>query len=56
MLERWGSEPSPLVGEVTHAVYEMQLDNGGRTLEEAKHAARELLSKAGEESGTGGSQ
>ena len=41
--------PSPLVGEVTRAVYEMQLDNRVRTLEEAKAAARELLPKSVEE-------
>ena len=35
--------PSPLVGEIQRAVYEMQLDNRVRTLEEAKAAARELL-------------
>jgi tRNA nucleotidyltransferase (CCA-adding enzyme) len=55
-LLEMGVEPSPLVGEVTRAVYEMQLDNRVRTLEEAKRAARELLSKSGEESGTGGSR
>ncbi|HKG15494.1 MAG TPA: HD domain-containing protein [Pyrinomonadaceae bacterium] len=55
-LLEMGLEPSPLVGEVTRAVYEMQLDNRVRTLEEAKRAARELLSKAGEEAGAGGPQ
>jgi tRNA nucleotidyltransferase (CCA-adding enzyme) len=53
-LLEMGLEPSPLVGEVTRAVYEMQLDNRVRTLEEAKRAARELLSKAGKESGADG--
>jgi hypothetical protein len=38
-----GLETSPLVGEVTRAVYEMQLDNRVRTLEEAKDAARAIL-------------
>jgi tRNA nucleotidyltransferase (CCA-adding enzyme) len=44
-LLEMGLEPSPRVGEVTRAVYEMQLDNRVRTLEEAKAAARELLSE-----------
>jgi tRNA nucleotidyltransferase (CCA-adding enzyme) len=35
--------PSPLVGEITRAIYEMQLDGRVRTLEEAKEAARVLL-------------
>jgi tRNA nucleotidyltransferase (CCA-adding enzyme) len=38
-----GLKPSPLVGQVTRAVYEMQLDNRVRTLEEAKDEARRLL-------------
>ena len=38
-----GLEPSPRVGEVTRAVYEMQLDGRVRTLEEAQAAARELI-------------
>jgi tRNA nucleotidyltransferase (CCA-adding enzyme) len=42
-LLEMGLKPSPHVGEVTRAVYEMQLDNRVRTLEEAKEAARELL-------------
>jgi tRNA nucleotidyltransferase (CCA-adding enzyme) len=41
-----GLKPSPLVGEVQRAVYEMQLDNRVRTLEEAKEAARELLNES----------
>ena len=44
-LLEMGLEPSPRVGEVTRAVYEMQLDNRVRTLEEAKAVARELLSE-----------
>jgi tRNA nucleotidyltransferase (CCA-adding enzyme) len=44
-LLEMGLEPSPLVGEVTRAVYEMQLDNRVRTLEEAKDAARSILEK-----------
>jgi tRNA nucleotidyltransferase (CCA-adding enzyme) len=35
--------PSPLVGEIARAVYEMQLDGRVRTLEEAREAARALL-------------
>ncbi len=48
-LLEMGLKPSPLVGEVTRAVYEMQLDNRVRTLEEAKAAARALLAAAREE-------
>jgi tRNA nucleotidyltransferase (CCA-adding enzyme) len=55
-LLEMGLKPSPLVGEVTRAVYEMQLDNRVLTLEDALAAARELLSKAGEESGAVGGQ
>ena len=36
-------EPGPRVGEITKTIYEMQLDNKVRTVEEAKEAARELL-------------
>ena len=46
-LLEMGLKPSPLVGEVQRAVYEMQLDNRVRTLEEAKEAARSLLEEAG---------
>jgi tRNA nucleotidyltransferase (CCA-adding enzyme) len=42
-LLEMGLKPSPRVGEVTRAVYEMQLDNRVRTLEEAKAAARAML-------------
>ncbi|MET0645506.1 MAG: HD domain-containing protein [Pyrinomonadaceae bacterium] len=38
-----GLKPSPLVGHIQRAVYEMQLDNRVRTLEEARDAARRLL-------------
>jgi hypothetical protein len=38
-----GLTPSPRIGEITRAVYEMQLDGRARTLEEAKEAARALL-------------
>jgi tRNA nucleotidyltransferase (CCA-adding enzyme) len=42
-LLEMGLKPSPLVGEVQRAVYELQLDNRVRTLEEAKEAARGLI-------------
>ncbi len=38
-----GLKPSPRMGEITRAVYEMQLDGRVRNLEEAKAAARQLL-------------
>lgn len=38
-----GQEPGPLIGWVTRAVYEMQLDGRVTTLEEALAAARRLL-------------
>jgi tRNA nucleotidyltransferase (CCA-adding enzyme) len=43
-LLEMGLEPGPRVGEITRAVYEMQLDGGVRTLDEAKAAAHDLLS------------
>ena len=46
-LLEMGLEPSPLVGEIQRAVYELQLDNRVRTLEEAKAAARELIEGGG---------
>jgi tRNA nucleotidyltransferase (CCA-adding enzyme) len=39
-----GLEPGPKVGEITKAVYELQLDGRVRTLEDAKNAARAMLS------------
>lgn len=42
-LLEMGLRPSPRVGEIARAVYEMQLDGRVRTLEEAKSAARGLL-------------
>ncbi|MFZ0060492.1 MAG: HD domain-containing protein [Pyrinomonadaceae bacterium] len=44
-----GLAPGPKIGEITQTVYEMQLNNSVRTLEEAKAAAQKLLesSKAG---------
>jgi tRNA nucleotidyltransferase (CCA-adding enzyme) len=38
-----GMEPGPRVGEITKAVYEMQLDNRVRTLTEAKEAAQRIV-------------
>ena len=39
-----GLKPGPEMGEILAAVYEMQLDGRVRTLEEAKNAAKEILS------------
>jgi hypothetical protein len=41
-----GLKPSPLMGHITRAVYEMQLDGRVRDLEEAKEAARQLIEAA----------
>ena len=38
-----GLQPSPLVGEITRAVYEMQLDGRVRNLKEAKEAAESII-------------
>jgi tRNA nucleotidyltransferase (CCA-adding enzyme) len=38
-----GLEPGPRIGEITKAVYEMQLDGRVRTLEDAKKAAQLIL-------------
>ena len=40
-----GIEPGPAMGEITRAVYEMQLDGRVRTLEDAIAAAKELISR-----------
>ena len=50
-LLEMGLQPSPLVGQLLAAVYEMQLDGRVRTLEEARQAAKEML---GGMSGEGG--
>lgn len=42
-LLEMGLEPGPRVGEITRAVYEMQLDGRVQTLDEAKAASRRLL-------------
>jgi len=38
-----GLPPGPKIGEITQTVYEMQLNNSVRNLEEAKAAAQELI-------------
>ena len=43
-LLEMGVEPGPAMGEITRAVYEMQLDGRVRTLEEAIAEAEELIS------------
>jgi tRNA nucleotidyltransferase (CCA-adding enzyme) len=43
-----GLKPSPRVGEIQRAVYELQLDSRVRTLEEAKTAARRLIEGEGD--------
>ena len=45
-LLEMGLKPSPLMGEITRAVYEMQLDGRVRDIEEAKAAARKILETA----------
>jgi len=42
-LLEFGLEPGPRIGEITKAVYEMQLDGRVRTLDEARRVARELI-------------
>jgi tRNA nucleotidyltransferase (CCA-adding enzyme) len=44
-LLEMGLTPGPKMGEITRAVYEMQLDGRVRTLEEAKAAAHIILEK-----------
>ncbi len=39
-----GVEPGPRMGEVTRAIYEMQLDGRVRTLDDAKSMAKKILS------------
>ena len=43
-----GLPPGPKIGEITQAVYEMQLDNRVRNLAEAKAAAQQLIDSAQE--------
>ncbi|HEY0322067.1 MAG TPA: HD domain-containing protein [Pyrinomonadaceae bacterium] len=42
-LLKMGLKPGPRVGEITRAVYEMQLDGRVRNLEEAEDAARKII-------------
>lgn len=42
-LLKMGLKPSPRMGEITRAVYEMQLDGRVSNLEEAQEAARKML-------------
>ena len=53
-LQEMGLKPSPLFRKILDAVYEMQLDDRVRTLEEAKAAARELLKNLDGETGAPG--
>jgi tRNA nucleotidyltransferase (CCA-adding enzyme) len=43
-LLEMGVEPGPQIGAITRAVYEMQLDGRVQSVEQAKAAARNLLS------------
>ena len=43
-LLEMGLEPGPQVGEITKAIYEMQLDGRVRSLEDAKDFAKKMLS------------
>ncbi|HEY5073993.1 MAG TPA: hypothetical protein VII34_04800, partial [Pyrinomonadaceae bacterium] len=43
-LLEMGLDPGPRVGEITRAVYEMQLDGRVGTLEEAKEVAKKAIS------------
>ena len=45
-LLQLGLEPGPRVGEISKAIYEMQLDGRVRNLEEAKQAASALIAEA----------
>jgi len=44
-LLEMGMEPGPRIGEITKAVYEMQLDGRVTSLDEAKQAAGEMISR-----------
>jgi tRNA nucleotidyltransferase (CCA-adding enzyme) len=43
-LLEMGLEPGPRIGEITRAVYELQLDGRVQTLEAAKEVAKEMMS------------
>jgi len=42
-LLEMGLEPGPRIGEITHAIYEMQLDGRVGSLDEARAAAQEII-------------
>jgi len=42
-LLEMGLQPGPRIGEITRAVYEMQLDGRVQTLEQARNAATEII-------------
>ena len=44
-LLEMGLKPGPRIGEITRAVYEFQLDGRVRTLDEARSAAQEIISR-----------
>jgi tRNA nucleotidyltransferase (CCA-adding enzyme) len=44
-LLEMGLEPGPRLGEITKAIYEMQLDGRVRNLTEATAAAQEIISR-----------
>jgi tRNA nucleotidyltransferase (CCA-adding enzyme) len=44
-LLEMGLKPGPKIGEITKAIYEMQLDGRVRNLQEAQQAASELIIK-----------
>lgn len=44
-LLEMGLQPGPRIGEITRAIYEMQLDGRVKTLEEARAAAQEIISR-----------
>jgi hypothetical protein len=46
-LMKMGLKPSPLFGEILDAVYELQLDNRVRNVEEAEREAREIIERRG---------
>jgi tRNA nucleotidyltransferase (CCA-adding enzyme) len=48
-LLEMGLQPGPRIGEITRAVYEMQLDGRVRTLEEAIEAAQRISSSSSQQ-------
>jgi tRNA nucleotidyltransferase (CCA-adding enzyme) len=44
-LLEMGLEPGPRIGEITRAVYEMQLDGRVQTLDDGRAAAQEIISR-----------